>query len=202
LIAQQVAQVFPNLVSKTAPTPLTPDGTYSVNFNGLYGPIIKSIQEMNLQVTDISDLTKTNTWRDSLVAWLGNAGNGIQKFVTDEVLAKKVTTDTLCVGQVCVTQDQFLQMVQHDTNSTPSAPTVAPSVPDTTTPPASDSTSDTTPPPADTSTSPSTPDPTTTTTPDPTPSVDSTTAQTPPSTDPSTSAATTPAPDPAPVATQ
>lgn len=115
LIAQQVAQVFPNLVSKTAPTPLTPDGTYSINFNGLYSPIIKSIQEMNLNVTSIADLTRTNTWRDALLAWLGSATNGIDNIFSKTVTANQVNTEQLCVGpvgkQTCVTQSQLQQML-------------------------------------------------------------------------------------------
>ncbi|MDE1988397.1 MAG: tail fiber domain-containing protein, partial [Patescibacteria group bacterium] len=47
LIAQQVKNVFPNLVQTTNPTALTPDGTLTVNYYGLIAPMIKSIQELD-----------------------------------------------------------------------------------------------------------------------------------------------------------
>jgi trimeric autotransporter adhesin len=40
-IAQQVEQVFPNLVSTTSPTALTPDGTLSLNYIDLISPICR-----------------------------------------------------------------------------------------------------------------------------------------------------------------
>lgn len=57
LLAQQVATVWPNLVSKTAPTKLTPDGTLSINFNSLYGPLIAAVQQLNrrVQAINVSD---------------------------------------------------------------------------------------------------------------------------------------------------
>ena len=45
-IAQQVEQVFPNLVSTTSPTALTPDGTLSLNYIDLISPIVSAIQEL------------------------------------------------------------------------------------------------------------------------------------------------------------
>ncbi len=47
LIAQQVQNVFPNLVITSSPTVLTPDGTLSVNYEGLISPMIRAIQELD-----------------------------------------------------------------------------------------------------------------------------------------------------------
>jgi hypothetical protein len=47
LIAQQVQNVFPNLVVTSSPTILTPDGTFSVNYEGLISPMIRAIQELD-----------------------------------------------------------------------------------------------------------------------------------------------------------
>jgi hypothetical protein len=47
LIAQQVQNVFPNLVVTSSPTILTPDGTLSVNYEGLISPMIRAIQELD-----------------------------------------------------------------------------------------------------------------------------------------------------------
>lgn len=53
LLAQEVQRVWPNLVSRTAPTSLTPDGTLSINFNALYAPIIASIQQVNREAEGV-----------------------------------------------------------------------------------------------------------------------------------------------------
>jgi len=49
----------------------------------------------------------TGTFKDALVAWLGNAGNGIHVFFAESVRAK----NELCVGNTCVTAEQFKAMV-------------------------------------------------------------------------------------------
>jgi len=52
-IAQQLLPVFPNLVSTTSPTALTPDGTLSLNYIGLISPIVSAIQQLDQQLTDL-----------------------------------------------------------------------------------------------------------------------------------------------------
>ncbi len=102
-IAQEVQQVFPDLVTENPTTHLL-----SLDYTGLVPYTIEAIKEMNINITDIDDLTKTNTWRDAIMNWLADSKNGITS-----IFSKKVTTDTLCVGNVCVTEQQFLQMVQN-----------------------------------------------------------------------------------------
>ncbi len=141
LIAQQVATVFPNLVSKTSPTPLTPDGTYSVNFNGLYAPIIKSIQEMNLQVQAIPVETDPTMYQKISDFLKGIAEQGTA--LVDYVKTKKVQTQQLCVGddtdQVCVSKDQLRAMLNGTSSgggSSQPSQGGGSSTPDTSTPPA------------------------------------------------------------------
>jgi hypothetical protein len=55
LIAQQVQTVFPNLVATSSPTALTPDGTLSVNYEGLISPMVMAIQELDARTTFISN---------------------------------------------------------------------------------------------------------------------------------------------------
>ena len=86
--------------------------------------------------------------------------------IFDKIFAKEVHTDLLCVGETCVTQKQFLQMVQSSTQSTQTsnapAPAQTPPLPagqvagDSTTSPSSDISSSSTPP-ADSSSSDVTP---------------------------------------------
>jgi|GEM_PF-3337760 len=117
-IAQEVQQVFPDLVSQDPHSHLL-----SLNYIGLIPYTIESIKEMNLNITNLDDMTKPNSWRDDIANWLADSANGITS-----IFSKKITTDQLCVGTVCVTQQQFMQMVQNsgsqpssssDTSSTP-----------------------------------------------------------------------------------
>jgi hypothetical protein len=68
--------------------------------------LVEAIREMNLNVTQLSDMARVNTWRDSLIAWFGNVENGITDF-----FSKKVSTEELCVkdsaGQTCITRGQL-----------------------------------------------------------------------------------------------
>jgi hypothetical protein len=55
-IAQQVQQVFPQLVSTTSATALTPGGTLTLNYEGLISPIVSAIQAL---YADVQDLEQT-----------------------------------------------------------------------------------------------------------------------------------------------
>jgi hypothetical protein len=48
-VAQQVQSIFPELVSNSAATTLTPGGTLAINYIGLLPPIVKAIQELKKQ---------------------------------------------------------------------------------------------------------------------------------------------------------
>jgi|GEM_PF-1552608 hypothetical protein len=88
-IAQQVQQIFPNLVSNTSATALTPGGTLGLNYIGLIAPAVSAIQE----IAAISGEFESN-----LIAWLGNASNGI----TDLFAENGHFSNELCVGSTCV----------------------------------------------------------------------------------------------------
>jgi hypothetical protein len=97
-LAQQVQTIFPQLVSTTSPTALTPGGTLGLNYTGLIAPIVSAIQS----IADIG-----STFQQNLVAWLGNAENGITDFFAENIHAQ----NELCVGSTCVTPAQFQAMV-------------------------------------------------------------------------------------------
>jgi hypothetical protein len=90
-IAQDVQKLFPDLVSTTSPTALTPDGTLGVNYIGFIAPIIKSIQALVEKINSVA------------AAVAGFA----QSFTSHEVHA----TDKLCVGGTCVTEAQLQQLL-------------------------------------------------------------------------------------------
>jgi len=97
-IAQDVQSLFPDLVTKDKDTNLL-----SLNYMGLLPYTISAIQEMDMNITDISDLTKENGWRDSLVAWFGSTSNGIRSLVVKE---------KLCVDDQCLTKDDVRLLLE------------------------------------------------------------------------------------------
>ncbi len=113
-IAQDLKNYYPELVS------LQSDGYYKVSY-ALMTPILtKAIQEINANITDISDLTRENTWRDSLIEWLGDITNGINR-----IFAHEVQTEKLCFDDVCMTKDDLRAMLEstHSTAGGSPAPT-------------------------------------------------------------------------------
>lgn len=95
-IAQQVQQVFPNLVSTTSATALTPDGTLSLNYIGLISPIVSAVQELSADITSIE--------------------NTIAGFAASFTTQQLTFTRDLCAEQsdgtqICITGDQLAALV-------------------------------------------------------------------------------------------
>jgi hypothetical protein len=95
-IAQQVRQIFPNLISTTSPTALTPDGTLSLNYIGLISPVVSAIQELDQQLTN-----------------LANAVSGFaDSFTTNQLTfvrgqGTEMDVQKLCIGSTCITETQL-----------------------------------------------------------------------------------------------
>ena len=119
-IAQQVQSVFPNLVSTTSPTALTPDGTLGLNYIGLISPIVAAIQALDKEVT-------------SLAATVAGFAESISTNVLNAATGH--FSNQLCVGSTCVTPTQFQAMVsaagQSNSGSSDSAPSSAGEATDT-----------------------------------------------------------------------
>ncbi len=107
-IAQDLQKVFPNLVSTSSPTALTPDGTLGVNYIGLIAPTIKALQELAHQVADMAQSITTQ----ALTAATGNFN--------------QVKTKELCVGDTCVTEAQLKMLLQQNGQNTTLAPAQQP----------------------------------------------------------------------------
>jgi hypothetical protein len=95
-IAQQVLPIFPNLISTTSATALTPDGTLSLNYIGLISPIVAAIQALSSEITSI----------ESTIAGFADS------FTTQNL----TFTRTLCAeesngAQICITGDQLAALV-------------------------------------------------------------------------------------------
>ena len=56
-LAQQVFPIFPDLISTTSPTALTPDGTLGLNYIGFIAPIVRAIQALSAEI-DLQGLTR------------------------------------------------------------------------------------------------------------------------------------------------
>ncbi|KJC49078.1 hypothetical protein UP09_07540 [Bradyrhizobium sp. LTSP885] len=104
-IAQQVQQIFPNLVSTTSATALTPDGTLGLNYLGLIAPIVEAIQTLS---TEVQSLT-------AIVAGFADSFH----------------TQQLCVGSTCINQQQLADLLALETQqgqvqiSAPTPPTIS-----------------------------------------------------------------------------
>ena len=95
-IAQQVQQIFPNLISTTSATALTPGGTLSLNYIGLISPIVSAIQALDQEISNLA----------------ATVAGFAQSFTTHILTGDEVTANNeLCVGTTCVTPSQFQAMV-------------------------------------------------------------------------------------------
>jgi hypothetical protein len=103
-IAQDLQAQFPELVSQNI------DGMLSVNYAGMAPVLVEAIREMNLNVTQIADMTRENTWRDALIAWFGNTANGIENFIAGTIRARS----QVCIDDVCINKEQLQAILQNN----------------------------------------------------------------------------------------
>jgi hypothetical protein len=99
-IAQQVQQVFPNLVSTTSPTALTPDGTLGLNYIDLISPIVAAIQQLDQE----------------LISLASTVANFAESFTTNQLTfvrgqGNEIDVQKLCIGSTCITESQLQAMV-------------------------------------------------------------------------------------------
>lgn len=111
LIAEEVNAVNQRLVVIGA------DGLpETVRYNILVPVLIKAIQELNLKVetlTASSTLQQTNA--TDLIAETFHAVSGyFETLVANVINAKQVKTETLCVGETCVTEAQLKTLLQNN----------------------------------------------------------------------------------------
>jgi hypothetical protein len=120
-LAQDLEQYFPELVATNE------RGQKSVYYAQMTPILVEAIRELNLKVTNLENLTpgstEATTFFASLAAWLGDAGNGIQK-----IFVREIQTDKLCVGQTCVTEAQLQMLLQNSPTQiqTPTPPATDP----------------------------------------------------------------------------
>jgi hypothetical protein len=102
-IAQQVGSIFPQLVSTTSATTLTPDGTLTLNYTGLIAPIVAAVKE----IANIS-----GDFEHNLISWLGSATNGISDLYAGVFHGREADVQKLCVGETCINDQQLAALLE------------------------------------------------------------------------------------------
>ncbi len=102
-IAQEVESLVPELVGEVA------NGKKGLAYGQMTAVIVKSVQEMNLKITDIENVAsaQNKTFLNNLIAWLGDVGNGI-----GDLFANRVNTHELCVDGQCLNQNDVRQLIE------------------------------------------------------------------------------------------
>ena len=126
-IAQEVQAQFPDLVHEGEWI----DGSTRLflNTGGLMPYVVGAIKEMNIKIEGFGSLDTNNPQSMGTIikSFLADVGNTVSDLYASVIHSDKVETKTLCVGSVCVSEQQFLEMVSKTT--TVSSPT--PEVPST-----------------------------------------------------------------------
>lgn len=110
-IAQQVLPIIPEAVYGTE------SEGYGMSYATLTPVIVKAIQEMNLNITMLSDTARPNTWREALIAWFESTTNGIRSLVVK---------DKICVDNECLTKDDIHALLQLKNQTIPPAINIYP----------------------------------------------------------------------------
>ncbi len=110
-ISCRLTRVFPQLVSTTSATALTPGGTLTLNYEGLIAPIISAIQALYADITSIE-----------------NTITGFaQSFTTHQLNADEVCLDGTCINQqqlaavLAATNQSGGSQAGRDTSGSPSS---------------------------------------------------------------------------------
>jgi hypothetical protein len=91
VIAQEAKEVFPELVRNTGlKTEWTPDGTYHFEYNMLWGPVLKAIQELDERTAGLGATAK-----DALASIGAKMKNGVISFA--DLVADKFSTAKLTI---------------------------------------------------------------------------------------------------------
>jgi hypothetical protein len=106
--AQNVQSAIPEAIGTTS------NGFLTLQDRPLIAAAVNAIKS----IATISDDFKTN-----MIAWLGNASNGLTR-----IFAGEVDTQKLCVGSTCLTESQLQQLIQaqNGVGGSPALPTLLP----------------------------------------------------------------------------
>ncbi len=113
VIAQELYQVYPGAVT----VPADDTGWWMVDYSKLTPLVIKAVQDLDFKIQTLSSLEveKDGSIASLIRAYLENSTNGLRKIFVGEV-----HTDTLCVGNTCLTESQVQQLLNQQNNSSSS----------------------------------------------------------------------------------
>ncbi|MHB8660683.1 MAG: tail fiber domain-containing protein, partial [Minisyncoccota bacterium] len=103
-LAQDVQQIFPELVTVTNPTPLTPGGTLTLNYIGLIAPLVEAVKGLAGEISSLA----------------GTVTGFAQSFTSQNITA----TQKLCIGSTCVTESQLKTLLENSTSQSGSTITI------------------------------------------------------------------------------
>jgi hypothetical protein len=105
-VAQQVQQIFPNLVSTTSATALTPGGTLGLNYIGLISPIVSAIQALSSELSSIENAIAgfADSFTTTQLTFVRGQGTEIDVQTAD---VQTANVQTLCIGSTCITEAQL-----------------------------------------------------------------------------------------------
>ncbi len=111
VIAQELYQIYPQAVTMPIDEAT---GYWMVDYSKLTPLLVKSVQDLDLKFTPLTslDTANPNSLGSLIKKFLADAANTIADIYTKNIHSDTVDTKQLCVGAVCVTEAQFLQMVQ------------------------------------------------------------------------------------------
>jgi hypothetical protein len=100
-------------------TGVNKDGYLSLQDRAILATTVNAIKEMNIKVTGLLslDLSNANSLGSLVKNFLSDAGNQIENLYSKVIHSNRVETKTLCVGSTCVSEEQFLKMLQQSENS-------------------------------------------------------------------------------------
>jgi len=95
-IAQELQEFFPDMVGE-----VDINGVEYLDTNLSSLPIytIKALQEMNIKIEGINNMEVENSFRNSLISWLSNAGNKITRIFTGEICLTDEGGDSECINK-------------------------------------------------------------------------------------------------------
>ncbi|MFA7000483.1 MAG: tail fiber domain-containing protein, partial [Candidatus Paceibacterota bacterium] len=123
-IAQEVEQIFPDLVYTD---PVT--GFKSLATTNLIPYTIEAIQEMNLKLEEVGDMTKPNIFRSAITSWLENSSNKITRIFTGEVCLTDADGQTECINRSELKQLKGLMNASGTASAVPTSTTTTGSTP-------------------------------------------------------------------------
>lgn len=106
-VAQELYEIYPDAVS----IPESEDMYWKVSYAQLTPLIVKSIQDLDIKVSNIENLGINSNFITILKSWLGDVANGISKIYATVIKGERVETSELCIDDICINRNQLEQLL-------------------------------------------------------------------------------------------